>query len=263
MVRDPSRQRHVRAIEGQRPLRPERDADQRVRGRRSTPPGPSGSRRRPAAPSPAGRRCPCHAAPQIVDDQLVDVGRRHVWHVGGRRVHDASPPLIEARHPQGIVRQHLAHDRGEAWQGRVEIAGDRQLAEQFERAIEIGPLSVQTAGSAFVNHQHCDCLPIPGDSGRARRGPQPPFGRVRAPNRVSAMPSSGFLRTTLSGHSERRGECGASRRFERLVRGDASMRFHPRAWLADQRPVPMASAPFHGRGHDGTLSFLRREDCRR
>ena len=92
---------------------------------------------------------PAAPGPQIIDDQLVGFGRRHVWHVGGRRVHDRSPALIEARHPQGIVRQHLAHDRGEPWQRGVEIARDGKLAEQFQRAIEICALSVQTAGSAF------------------------------------------------------------------------------------------------------------------
>ena len=51
----------------------------------------------------------------IIDDHVLALERQHVGHVGGRRVHDGSPGLIEARHAQGIVRQHLAHDRGEPW----------------------------------------------------------------------------------------------------------------------------------------------------
>ena len=68
---------------------------------------------------------------------------------------------------------------GNGLQGRVEIAGDGQLAEQFERAIERGPLSVQTTGSAFVNPQHRDSPPY---SRRfwARTPRATTFGRARS-----------------------------------------------------------------------------------
>ena len=60
-----------------------------------------------------------------------------------------SPPLIEARHAQGIVRQHLAHNRGEPRQRGVDIARDGELAEQFQRAIEIRALRVRTGAPRF------------------------------------------------------------------------------------------------------------------
>jgi hypothetical protein len=115
VVRDPTRERHVRAVERQRPLRPERYAHQRLgrAGRHSQHRAVAG-RDQPLRPM-RGRGCAKRRSPQIVDDHLVDFGRRHVGHVRSRRVHGGSPPLIEARHAQGIVRQHLAHDRGESW----------------------------------------------------------------------------------------------------------------------------------------------------
>ena len=59
------------------------------------------------------------------------------------------PPLIEARHAQGIVRQHLAHDRGEPRQRGVEIDRDGELAEQFQRAIEIRALKSPNGRQRF------------------------------------------------------------------------------------------------------------------
>ena len=56
VVRDPARERHLRAIERQGPLRPERKADQRLRRARSTRRGRSGTRRRPAPPRGARPR---------------------------------------------------------------------------------------------------------------------------------------------------------------------------------------------------------------
>ena len=63
--------------------------------------------------------------------------------MSGRSAVDAfttgSPALIEARHAQGIVRQHLAHDRGEPWQCGGDIIRDGELAEQFQRASKYAP----------------------------------------------------------------------------------------------------------------------------
>ena len=139
VVRDPARERHVRAIERQRPLRPERHAHQRLRraSRHSQDRAVAGADQ-PLRPV-RGRGCAKRPGPQIIDDHVLDFGRHHVRHVGGRRVHDGSPPLIEARHAQGIVRQHLADDRGEPRQRGVDVARDRELAEQFQRAVEICP----------------------------------------------------------------------------------------------------------------------------
>ena len=86
---------------------------------------------------------------QITDDHLVCFGRHHVWHVGSRRVDDRLPALIEARHAQGIVRQHLAHDRGEPRQRGVDIVRDGELAEQFQRAIEIRALKSERSPRVF------------------------------------------------------------------------------------------------------------------
>ena len=68
------------------------------------------------------------------------------------------PASIEARHAQGVVRQHLAHDRGEPWQCGVERVHDGELAEQFQRAVEICALKIRTVGSAFFHGQHRDSL---------------------------------------------------------------------------------------------------------
>ena len=57
---------------------------------------------------------------------------------------------IEARHPQGIVRQHLAHDRGEPWQRRVDVIHDGELAEQLQRAIEICALKLRRVDGGFI-----------------------------------------------------------------------------------------------------------------
>ena len=68
-------------------------------------------------------------------------------------------PLIEPRYTQGIVRQHLADDRGEPRQRDVEIARDGKLAQQLQQTVEICALKVQTVGSAVVNSQHRDSPP--------------------------------------------------------------------------------------------------------
>ena len=65
---------------------------------------------------------------------------------------------IEARHAQRIVWQHLAHDRGEPWQCGVESVHDGELAEQFQRPVEICALKIRTVASAFFHDQHCDSL---------------------------------------------------------------------------------------------------------
>ena len=91
-----------------------------------------------------------------------------------------SPALIEARDAQRIVRQHLAHDRGEPWQRGVDVVRDGELAEQLQRAVEICALKVRTVGSGFSITSIAIALPVFGDSGRPRRRPQPPFGRIHA-----------------------------------------------------------------------------------
>ena len=90
VVGDPTRERHVRAVERQRPLRPERHAHQGLRraGRHSQDRAVAGADQ-PLRPV-RGRGCAKRPG-EIVDDHVVDVGRHHVWHVGGRRVHDGSP----------------------------------------------------------------------------------------------------------------------------------------------------------------------------
>ena len=68
--------------------------------------------------------------------------------VDSRRVTTAAAS-IEARHAQGIVRQHLAHDRGEPWQCGVESVRDGELAEQFERPVEVCVLKIRAVDSDF------------------------------------------------------------------------------------------------------------------
>jgi hypothetical protein len=102
------------------------------------------------------RGCAKRSGAQIIDDHVLAFGRHHVWDVGGRRVHDRSPPLVEAGHAQRIVRQHLAHDHGEPWQRGVDIDRDGELAEQFQRVVEIGALRVRTVDGAFLESHHRD-----------------------------------------------------------------------------------------------------------
>ena len=137
VVRDPPRERHVRAIERQRLLRPERHAHQRLwRASRQSQDRAVADADQPLRRVRA-RGCAKRPGAQIIDDHVLAFGRHHVRHVGGRRTHDSSRARIEARHPQGIVRQHLAHDRGEPWQRGVNVIRDGELAEQFQRTVEI------------------------------------------------------------------------------------------------------------------------------
>ena len=150
VVRDPASERHVRAIERQRPLRPERNADHRLRraGRHAESRTVAGADQ-PLRPVRGG--CAHGFAPQVVDDQFVAFGHRHVGHIAGRRVHDHLPSLIEARHAQRIVGQHLARDRRQPRQRGVEIDRHGELAQQFQRAVEICTTKVQMVGSAVVD----------------------------------------------------------------------------------------------------------------
>ena len=137
VVRDPASERHVCAIERQRPLRPERNAHHRLwrAGRHAE------SRTVAGADQPLrrvrGAVRPRVLAPQIVDDQ----SSRSDTVMSGTSPVDAFttslPSLIEARHAQRIVRQHLARDRREPRQRGVEIDRHGELAQQFQRAVEI------------------------------------------------------------------------------------------------------------------------------
>ena len=115
------------------------------------------------------------------------------WRRRGRRVHAQLPALIEARDPQGIVRQHLAHDR--------------EFAEQFQRTIEICALRVRTVGNAFVNNQHREspfCLrrfwaSTPAATTSLRAHSYAHSALVGRLNRMCCDDSVGWLTETLSG----------------------------------------------------------------
>ena len=97
-------------------------------------------------------------------------------------------------------------------------------------------------------------LPVFRDCGRSRWRPQPPFGRVHALKLVVGTTHSGGPAGPFSGVGginsieagfEAGGRVGSQSAFELLLRGGASMRFHPKSRAStDQRPGPnIAKAP--------------------